>query len=106
MNECNPPRTHHSLSFPPRKSWQLGQLQLKTAAPRSRANHREKALEETLEVFLFCELGMKPEKLEGKSAAVRGKGGLLLLFYFKHMYYTELKHGSEWYLQPEGKSYH
>lgn len=48
----------------------------------------EKTFEERLEGFFtrFCEWGMKPEKLEGKSAAVRGKGSLLLLFYFKHMY--------------------
>lgn len=90
------PQTHSSHSaptaahppLPSRKSCQLGQLQLKTGAWSSSTNHREKTFEERLQgVFsAFCDLGMKPEKLEGKSAAVRGKGSLLLLFYFKHMY--------------------
>lgn len=49
------------------KSCQLGQLQLKTAAQSSSTNHMEKAFEEIREAFFitFCELGMKPEKLEG-----------------------------------------
>lgn len=69
----------------------------------SRMNGWEKAREETLHILCCCELGMKPEKLEGKCAAVKGKEVYYCYCILNTCITQSSKAASRRCVQPEGK---